>query len=159
MSPAMSPKKKDRREPLTRERVLQVAMRLADDEGIDALSMRNLASELGVEAMSLYHHVKNKEEILLGLADLAAAEIDVPVIGGDWRTQMRRRATSAHALLMRHRWATKLFVSQPNVGPAMLRYVNATLGCLVEAGFSYAMADHVWNVIDGHVYGFTLQRL
>jgi AcrR family transcriptional regulator len=147
------------RAPLTRERVLEVAVRIADDEGIGALSMRNLASELGVEAMSLYHHVKNKEEILLGIVDIIAAELYVPAIGGDWREEMRRRATTAHAVLLRHRWATMLLVSQPNVGPSMLRYVNATLGCLVEAGFSYPMADHAWNVIYGHVYGFTLQKL
>jgi AcrR family transcriptional regulator len=150
---------KSAREPLSLERVLGAALVIADREGLDALSMRNLASALGVEAMSLYHHVANKEEILTGLVDLVAGELEVPVIGGAWRAQMKRRARSAHAVLVKHRWATMLFVSRPNVGPNMLRYVNATLGCLVEAGFSYPMADHAWQVIDGHVYGFTLQKL
>ncbi len=147
------------REPLSQERVLEAAMRLADTEGLDALSMRNLATALGVEAMSLYNHVANKEEILAGLVELAAGEIEVPVIGASWREQMQRRARSSHAVLMKHRWATMLFVSRPNVGPKMLAYVNATLGCLVEAGFTYPMADHAWQVIDGHVYGHTLQKL
>lgn len=150
---------KREREPLSQERVLRAALEIADREGIDALSMRNVAAAVGVEAMSLYHHVANKEEILAGLVELVAGELHIPVIGGAWRAQMKQRARSAHAVLVKHRWATMLFVSRPNVGPNMLRYVNATLGCLVEAGFSYPMADHAWQVIDGHVYGFTLQKL
>lgn len=144
---------------LSKERVLHTAVALADQIGIPALSMRRLGQELGVEAMSLYKHVANKEDILAGIVDLVVREIEVPAIRGDWQAAMRRRATSAYQVLLRHPWATLLLVSQANVGPAMLRYVDATIGCLREAGFSYAMADHAWNAIDNHVYGFTLQKL
>tara|TARA_R110002096_G_scaffold203718_1_gene389015 strand:- start:95 stop:772 length:678 start_codon:yes stop_codon:yes gene_type:complete len=156
---ALKTKKSKSRTPLSRERILQSAVQLADDSGIDSLSMRTLATAVGVEAMSLYNHVKNKDDILDGMVELVAAEIEVPSIGGDWKSAMRRRATSAHKVLMRHPWATMLIVSRANVGPAMLRYVDATIGCLREAGFSYPMADHAWNAIDSHIYGFTLQKL
>ena len=145
--------------PLSRERVLQAALRLADEAGIEALSMRRLAQGLGVKAMSLYNHVANKDDILDGLVDLVIGEIELPSPSPDWKTAMRRRAASAHAVLLRHPWATMAIVSRVNVGPAMLRYVEATLGCLREAGFSLEMADHGWNAIDSHIYGFTLQEL
>ena len=144
---------------LSKGRVLQTAVGLADEIGIAALSMRKLGQALGVEAMSLYKHVANKDDILDGIVDLVAAEIEVPTIGGDWKESMRRRANSAHEVLLHHPWATMLIVSRANVGPAMLRYVDATIGCLREAGFSFKMADHAWNVIDSHIYGFTLQKL
>lgn len=152
-------KKAARRAPLSRDKVLRAALRMADKDGIESLSMRRLAQALKVEAMSLYNHVAGKEDILDGLVDLVASELDVPVIGGDWRASMRRRALSAHAVLMQHPWATMLFVSRVNVGPNMLRYVDATIGCLRAAGFSYPMADHAWNALDAYTYGFTLQRL
>jgi AcrR family transcriptional regulator len=147
------------RTPLNRERVLQAALVLADEIGIEALSMRRLGEALGVEAMSLYKHAANKDDILGGIVDLVAGEIELPALGGDWKVAMRRRSTSAHEVLLRHPWATMLIVSRANVGPAMLRYVDATIGCLRGAGFSYRMADHAWNAIDNHVYGFTLQKL
>ncbi len=156
---AVATKKPGRRTPLSRERVLTTALRLADRRGIDALSMRNVAYALRVEAMSLYNHVKNKDEILDGIVDLVAAEIALPTIDADWRAAMRRRAISAHEVLVRHPWATMLIVSRANVGPAMLRYVDATIGCLRAAGFSLPLADHAWNAIDSYVYGFTLQKL
>lgn len=156
---AKAEKKKAARAPLTRERVLKTAVGLADRIGIDALSMRRLGQQLRVEAMSLYKHVAHKEDLLGGIVDRVVGEISVPVIGGDWKAEMLRRALSAHEVLMRHPWATMLLVSRANVGPAMLRYVDATIGCLREAGFSFAMADHAWNAIDSHVYGFTLQKL
>jgi AcrR family transcriptional regulator len=145
--------------PLSKQRVLEAAVLLADEIGIASLSMRKLGQALGVEAMSLYKHVANKDDILDGIVDIVAGEIEVPAVGGDWKAAMRRRAISAHQVLMRHPWATMLIVSRANVGPAMLRYVDATIGCLREAGFSYAMADHAWNAIDSYVYGFTLQKL
>jgi AcrR family transcriptional regulator len=147
------------RTPLTRKRVLRAAIRLADKGGIESLSMRKLAQALGVEAMSLYNHVENKEDVLSGIVDIVAGEIEVPAIGADWKEAIRRRAISAHEMLLRHPWASLLIVARINVGPAMLRYVDSTLGCLREAGFSYEMADHAWNAIDSHVYGFTLQKL
>jgi AcrR family transcriptional regulator len=152
-------RKKPARAPLTPERVMQAALKMADAEGLDSLSMRNLARALKVEAMSLYNHVSNKEHILDGLVELVAGEIEVPAIGGDWRAAMRRRAQSAHAVLMRHPWATMLFVSRANVGPNMLRYVDATIGCLRAAGFSFVAADHAWTALDAFIYGFTLQKL
>ncbi len=152
-------KRRATRAPLTKDRVLTAAVALADEIGLASLSMRRLGQELGVEAMSLYKHVASKDDILDGIVDIVAAEIEVPKIGGDWKRAMRRRAISAHEVLMRHPWATMLIVSRANVGPAMLGYVDATIGCLTEAGFSYAVADHAWNAIDSHVYGFTLQKL
>jgi AcrR family transcriptional regulator len=145
--------------PLSRERVLRAALRLADEGGIESLSMRKLAQELGVKAMSLYNHVVNKDDMLDGIVDIAVSEIEVPDLSIDWKTAMRRRAISAHEVLLRHPWATMALMSRVNVGPAMLRYVDATLGCLREAGFSFEMADWAWNAIDSHIYGFTLQKL
>ena len=156
---ARAKKKAKAREPLTLERALQVAVAIADKEGLELLTMRRLAQELGVEAMSLYHHVANKDAILSGIVDLVAGELEVPAAGGDWRAAMRRRAQTAHAVLMRHPWATMLIVSRPNIGPSMLRAVDATISCLRAAGFSWVMADHAWNALDSYVYGFTLQKL
>ncbi len=155
----MSDPKKAPRSPLSRELVLRTAIAIADASGLDSLSMRKLGQELGVVAMSLYNHVANKEDVLDGIVDIVVGEIDVPEIGADWKAVMRRRATSAHEVLLRHPWASMVIVSRVNVGPAMLRYVNATVGCLREAGFSYEMADRAWNSIDSHIYGFTLQEL
>ncbi|NEQ50909.1 MAG: TetR family transcriptional regulator [Leptolyngbya sp. SIO3F4] len=145
--------------PLSRDLILKTAIQLADDRGIEVLSMRKLAQRLGVKAMSLYNHVANKDDLIDGMVDIVVGEINVPNIGANWKTAMRQRAISAHGVLLRHPWATMAMVSRANVGPSMLRYVNATLGCLVEAGFSFEMADHVWNAIDSHIYGFTLQKL
>jgi AcrR family transcriptional regulator len=145
--------------PLSRERVLEAALRLVDEGGLEALSMRKLAGELGVQAMSLYNHVANKDDIIDGLVDIVVAEIEVPRFDLDWKTAMRRRSISAHEMLLRHPWATMPLVSRINVGPAMLTYINGTLGCLYEAGFSLERADQIWNAIDSHIYGFTLQEL
>lgn len=147
------------RSPLSRERVLEAAIALADEANLEALSMRKLAEALGVKAMSLYNHVTNRDDLLDGMVDLVVGEIEVPKIQPDWQEAMRRRASSAHNVLLQHPWATMPLVSRVNVGPAMLRYVDATLGCLVEAGFSLEMADHAWNAMDSHIYGFTLQEL
>lgn len=144
---------------LSKERVLCAAVTLADEIGIASLSMRKLGEALGVEAMSLYRHVANKDAILDGIVDIVAGEFEAPALGGNWKAAMRRRAIAAHVALVRHPWATMLVVSRANVGPAMLRYVDASIGCLREAGFSYAMADHAWNALDSYVYGFTLQKL
>jgi AcrR family transcriptional regulator len=125
--------------PLSRERILQVALQKADAEGLEALSMRKLAQELGVKAMSLYNHVANKDDMVDGMVDLVVGEIELPRLNVDWKTAMRQRAISAHTVLLRHPWAT--------------------LACLVEAGFSYPVADYAWNALDSHIYGFTLQAL
>jgi AcrR family transcriptional regulator len=148
-----------RQVPLSRERILRAALDLADKEGIESLSMRKLAQDLGVQAMSLYNHVTNKDDLLDGIVDITIGEIEVPTLTTDWKTAMRRRANSAHKVLLRHPWSTLEIVSRVNVGLANLRYVEATLGCLREAGFSFEMADRAWNTIDSHIYGFTLQEL
>jgi Tetracyclin repressor-like, C-terminal domain/Bacterial regulatory proteins, tetR family len=145
--------------PLSRELVLRTALRLADEGGIESLSMRKIAQELGVQAMSLYNHVENKDDIIDGIVDMVVGEIEVPDLGVDWKTAMRRRSISAHTVLLRHPWSTMPLVARVNVGVAMLRYVDATLGCLREAGFSFRMSDYAWNAIDSHIYGFTLQEL
>lgn len=145
--------------PLSRERILVAAISLADEGGIESLSMRKIAQELGVQAMSLYNHLANKDDLLDGIVDIVIGEIEVPDLGMDWRMAMRRRANSAHEVLLRHPWATMPIVSRINVGPAMLRYIDGTLGCLWEAGFSVEMVDRAWNAIDSHIYGFTLQEL
>jgi AcrR family transcriptional regulator len=144
---------------LTRDKILRAAVRLADRGGIDAISMRKLAQSLGVEAMSLYNHVANKDEVLDGITDLVVGEIALPPRGGDWKDAMRARARSAHEVVLRHPWATMLIVSRMNIGPGMLRYIDATLAVLRDAGFSYELADRAWNAMDSHIYGFTLQQL
>lgn len=148
-----------RREGLSPGRITRTAVEIADGEGLDAVSMRRLASELGVKAMSLYNHVAGREAIIDAMVDAVIGEVTVPDVGGEWRDQMFRRARSAHEMLLRHRWAALAILPRINVGPAMLRYIDATLGCLMEAGFSPEAADHAWNAMDNHIYGFTLQEL
>jgi AcrR family transcriptional regulator len=145
--------------PLSRSKILSAALRIADSGGVEALSMRNLAEALSVKAMSLYNHIANKDEILDGMVDMVVAEIEVPRSGRNWKSEMRRRALSAHEVLLRHPWAAMELMSRVNGGPAMFEYVDATLGCLLEAGFSPETADHAWNALDSHIYGFTLQEL
>lgn len=145
--------------PLSRERLLQAALRLADEGGIESLSMRKLAQELGVKAMSLYNYVNNKDDLLDGIVDIVISQIEVPSLETDWKQAMRQRAISAHEVLLRHPWSIMAIMSRVNLGPAMLRYVDATLGCLHKAGFSFELADHAWNAIDSHIYGFTLQEI
>jgi AcrR family transcriptional regulator len=109
--------------------------------------------------MSLYNHVAGKDDLLDSMVEFVIAWIELPSAALDWKEAMRRRSTSAHAVLLRHPWATLLILSRINSGPFMLRYVDATIGCLRRAGFSPALTDHAWNAIDNHVYGFTLQAL
>jgi AcrR family transcriptional regulator len=144
--------------PLTRERVLAAAVALADRGGIGSLSMRKLAQELGVEAMSLYHHVANKDDILDGLVDVVFAEIDLPSGGEGWKAAMRRRAISAREALRRHPWATGLMESRPTPGAANLRHHDAVLGVLRGAGFSVELAAHAYSLLDSYIYGFALQE-
>lgn len=147
------------RTPLTRERVLRAGLVIADRDGLDGLTMRALGAAVGVQAMSLYNHVTDKDDILGGLVDLVVAEIGVSWADAPWREAMRQRAEAAHRVLLAHPWATGLLMSRANVGPAMLTYIDRTLGCLTRAGFSLPMADHVWNTLDGYIYGFTLYKL
>jgi AcrR family transcriptional regulator len=147
------------RQPLTRERVLDTALRLADQGGLEALSMRKLGQALGVEAMALYYHFANKERVLDGIVDLVFGEIDVPAIGADWKTAMRERAISVRDALARHRWAIGLMESRTNPGPANLRHHDAVIGCLRAAGFDMAMAAHAYSALDAYIYGFALTKM
>ncbi|MGH3736069.1 MAG: TetR/AcrR family transcriptional regulator [Micromonosporaceae bacterium] len=147
------------RVPLSRDRVLRTAVQLADEAGVGALTMRKLADRLGVEAMSLYHHVKNKDEILDGMVDKVFAEIELPDSGDGWKTAMRHRAVSARQALVRHPWAIGLLDSRASPGPATLRHHDAVIGCLRRGGFSVAMVAHAFSAIDSYVYGFALQEL
>ena len=147
------------RAPLNRERVLGEALVLADTSGIDSLTMRNLGRELGVEAMSVYNHVANKEDILDGIVDLVFGEIELPPEGADWKPAMRERAISAHEALLRHPWATSLMQSRTKPGPATLRHHDTVLGTLRRAGFTVVLAAHAFSVIDGYVYGFAMQQM
>ena len=144
---------------LTRERVLRAAISLADRDGIESLSMRKLGQELGVEAMSLYNHVRNKVDMLDGMVDLVFSEIDLPANGVDWRVAMRKRAISARQALLRHPWAIGLMESRAAPGPATLRHHDAVLGSLRKAGFSVDLAAHAYSILDGYIYGFTLTEL
>jgi AcrR family transcriptional regulator len=148
-----------RRAPLSRERVLRAALDLADAVGIESMSMRKLGEELGVEAMSLYNHVANKDDILDGIVDLVFSEIALPSGRGDWKPSMRKRAISAHEALLRHPWAPSLMQSRTKPGPATLRHHDSVLGRLRTAGFTLVMAAHAVSVIDGYVYGFALQQI
>lgn len=148
-----------RRLPLTRERVLEAALRLADRGGLEGLSMRKLGQALGVEAMALYYHFANKERVLDGIVDLVFEEIDLPAVGEDWRAAMRRRAISVRDALLRHRWAIGLMESRTNPGPANLRHHDAVIGCLRAAGFDMAMVATAYSLVDAYIYGFALTKM
>ena len=146
------------RAPLSRERVLETAVALADRRGLEWLSMRKLAEELRVAAMSLYHYFPSKVELLDGMIDIVFGEIDSPSLDVDWRTAMRRRAVSTREALNRHRWAVGLMEGRTTHGPANLRLHDAVLGCLRAAGFSIEMTVHAYSVQDAYIYGFALQE-
>ena len=150
---------KPERTPLSRERVMRAAVDVADAEGISAVSMRRIGQELGVEAMSLYNHVANKDELLDGMVDVVFGEIGVPQGEVEWKTAMRERAVSARDVLAHHRWAIGLMESRSSPGPATLRHHDAVIGCLRHAGFSIAMAAHAFSVLDSYIYGFALQQV
>ncbi|MFC7818948.1 MULTISPECIES: TetR/AcrR family transcriptional regulator [unclassified Streptomyces] len=147
------------RVPLSRERVIRTAVAVADEKGAAALTMRAVAEPLGVEAMSLYHHVKGRKDILDGMVDVVFSEIDLPPRDTEWRSAMRHRAVSARAVLRRHPWAIGLMDSRAQPGPATLRHHDAVIGALRAAGFSVSMAAHAISLIDSYLYGFVLQEL
>lgn len=144
---------------LSRERVLQAAIAIADEDGVDAVTIRRLATELGVKPMSIYHHVANKDEILAGMVDLVFSEIGLPEGDEGWRGVMRQRALSARGVLARHRWAVGLLESRKAPGPATLQHHDAVIGTFRRAGFSIEMAAHAYSVLDSYVYGFALQEV
>ncbi len=138
--------------------MLQAALALAARDGIESLTMRKLADELGVGAMSLYYHVPNKEQLLDGMVDIVFSEIEPPSTDLDWKTAMRNRALSTRAALRRHPWAIGLMEGRTSHGPANLRIHDAVLGCLRAAGFSIEMTVHAYSVQDAYIYGFALQE-
>ena len=138
--------------------MLRAAVALADERGLGELTMRKLAKELGVEAMSLYNHVANKGDLLDGMIDIVFSEIDAPAAGADWKGELRKRAVSTRDALRRHQWAVGEMEGRTNHGPSNLRLHDAVLGCLRAAGFSIEMAVHAYSVQDAYIYGFALQQ-
>ena len=143
---------------LSRQRLVVEAIRLADREGVAGLSMRRLASTFGAGAMSLYHYVASKEELLDAMIDVVFEEIELPPQETDWQSAMRRRSVSARQVLARHPWAIGLMESRTSPGPAHLRHREAVTACLRRAGFSVLMATHANWLLDVYVYGFALQE-
>lgn len=158
-STATSRRNGGKRQPLTRERVLAVAAGLADAIGIDALSMRRLGEELGVEAMSLYKHVANKDAILDSIVDIVFAEVELPAPAPAWRVPIRAWAMSKRAVLLRHRWALGVLESRMNPGAATLRQHDAVLGAFRAGGLTVAQSGHAFACVDSYLYGFVLTEL
>jgi AcrR family transcriptional regulator len=146
------------REPLSRERVLTSALAVADAGGLERLTIRSLAQELGVKPMSVYHYVANKDEILDGLVDLVFAEIELPMPTGEWRAEMTMRARSARQALRRHPWSIGLLESRTTPGAATLRHHDATIAALRAGGFSIPQTAHAYALLDAFVYGFAVQE-
>jgi AcrR family transcriptional regulator len=142
--------------PLSRERILERAVQIADAEGVDALTMRRLADDLGFEAMSLYRHVKNKDDVLGGILDAVLAEVESPAGDGEWDEAIRRSAISVTDAFERHGWATDLLMTPGGVRPARLAYMNELLGRLREAGFSADTTYTAYHALDAHIFGFAL---
>ena len=156
---ATKPADPPRRNVLSKEMVLRTAVALADEAGTGVPSMRRLAERLGVEAMALYHHFRNKDVILDGMVDLVFGEIELPSDDVEWRAAMRLRAVSMRDALIRHPWAISLLDSRTNPGHATLRHHDAVIGCLRTGGFSISGAAHAVSVLDIYIYGFALQEL
>ncbi len=157
----MTPPTDPRAEPrvrLNRDRVLRAAIALADAAGIESLTMRKLGEELGVEAMSLYNHVANKDDLLDGMIDAVFSEIELPSGAADWKSAMRERAISAREVLSLHPWAIGLMESRTSPGPATLRHHDTVIGTLRGGGFSVEMAAHAFSALDSYIYGFALQE-
>jgi AcrR family transcriptional regulator len=146
-----------RRGRLTRGQVVRAALALADENGLESLTMRKLGEAVGVEAMSLYNHVANKAALLDGMIDLVFSEIELPS-GETWKVAMRRRACAARTALARHRWAIGLMESRTSPGPATLRHHDAVIGCLRNAGFPVELIAHAYSTLDSYIYGFALQE-
>jgi AcrR family transcriptional regulator len=147
------------RVPLSRDLVLRTALGLADQGGLESLSMRKLGQELGVEAMALYYHFANKDEIVDGIVDLVFGEIERPTPGAEWKSAMRRRAISLRDALLRHRWAIGLMEARRNPGPANLRHHDAVIGNLRAAGFDMELVAHAYSCLDAYIYGFALTKM
>ena len=143
------------REPLSRERVLRAAVALADEGGVESLSMRRLARELGVVPMALYKHVANKDEMLDGMVDVVVGEIDPPAGGTDWKPAVRRRVLSARRALLRHPWASRVLESRTNPTPTVLAYMDSMIGMFRAGGFSVDLTHHAIHAMGSRLFGFT----
>jgi AcrR family transcriptional regulator len=150
------PTQTEPRLPLSRDRILDAALDLADETGIESLTMRKLGQALGFEAMSLYNHVANKDDVLDGILDLVLEESEMPSPAGDWDTAIRSSAISVHQALRRHPWGCNLLMAPARIRPARLRYMDSLLGRLREAGFSAETTYHAYHVLDAHIFGFSL---
>ena len=155
----MSGRPRSRAEGLRREAIIDAAVEIADADGLAAVSMRAVARRLGVEAMSLYHHVANKEVILDAMVDAVFSEFHTPKPGAEWVAEMRLRSQSARQVLKRHPWAVGLMDSRRHAGFETLLHHDAVIGCLREAGFSLALTGHAFALLDAHLYGFLVQEL
>ena len=144
-----------RRDTLTRDRVLAAAVLLADREGIGAVSMRRLGQELGIEAMSLYTHVRSKEDLLDGMVDLVMAEVPSPVEGGGWKASLRQTILEARAALLRHPWTPDVIETRVQPGPATMRQYDRVMGILRGGGFSIEMTHHALHLLGSRLLGFT----
>jgi len=149
------PDSPQRRSPLTRERVLKAAVRLADREGLEAVSMRRLGTELGIEAMSLYTHVRDKDDLLDGMIELVIREIPIHRDGADWKASLRTTIHSARSVILRHPWAPRVIETRNDPGPSGLRYYDAVMGILREGGFSLEMTHHAIHLFGSRLLGFT----
>lgn len=147
------------RAPLNRDRVLRAAVAIADRGGIESLTMRELARELDVQAMSLYNHVANKDDVLDGIVDLVLSDVELPTDEPDWKQAMRRRAVSARRVFVLHPWSSALIDSRDSSGPTRLRYFDWVIGTLRRAGFSLPQTAQAFSLIDSYIYGFGRQQL
>jgi AcrR family transcriptional regulator len=150
------------RVPLSRQRVLRAAVGIADEHGLPALTMRRLAEEVGAEAMSLYYHVANKEEVLNGVVELIVEEIndvvgrlDLPSTGADWKKAVRARILAARDVLLRHPWAPRVFETRTAMSPAIVRYHDGLIGLMRDGGFSFDLCHHALHALGSRALGFT----
>jgi AcrR family transcriptional regulator len=142
------------RTPLTRDRVLRTAMDLADRGGIEALSMRKLGQELGVDAMALYRHVRNKDDLLDGIVEVIVAEIERPTTTEDWKPALREQSMAARRVMLRHPWARRVLEERPKGGPVFLAYIESALATMRDGGFSIELAHHTLHVLGSRIFGF-----
>ena len=150
--------KETRRSTLTRDKVLESAIELADEIGIESLTIRKLADRLGVGAMTIYHHIPSKEEIIDGMVEIVFIEIQMPPTDVDWESAIRQRCVSARNVLNRHPWAAPLMESRMSPGPANLSHHDAVIGCLRSGGMSIQMAAHAYAILDSFIYGFAFEE-
>lgn len=154
----MAAKQSTPRQPLSRQRIVEAAVAFADEHGVEALTMRKIAEELGFGVMSLYNHVANKEEMLIGMVDVVVGEIEPPSVDGDWKDAMRASAATAHDVLLRHRWAAAEW-SRRMPGPERVRYMDSILKVLTEAKLGPELVYRGYHAVTMHIVGFTLQQI